>query len=101
VPLRAHIYIYTDKTFELTINIPTLYYFLKSSLSLEEIDLIKFKRKPGYIDLRTIYLPIFNKNMVYTILKYVTDNLIFVINLKSLFKKILGIIYSSGFFFFA
>lgn len=99
VPLRAHIYIYTDKTFELTINIPTLYYFLKSSLSLEEIDLIKFKRKPGYIDLRTIYLPIFNKNMVYTILKYVTDNLIFVINLKSLFKKILGIIYSSGFFF--
>ena len=33
VPLRAHIYIYTDKTFELTINIPTLYYFLKSSLS--------------------------------------------------------------------
>ena len=100
VPLRAHILIYTDKTFELDIKIPTVSYFLKTSLFLEEMDLFKSKRKAGFIDLRNNFLPIYDKNTIYTILKYMSDNLLFIMNLKSFFKKIIGIVYSSGFFFY-
>lgn len=100
VPLRAHVLIYTDKTFELDIKIPTISYFLKTSLLIEDIDLFKSKRKAGFIDLRNNFLPIYDKNTLYTILKYISDNLIFIINLKSFFKKTIGIIRSSGFFFY-
>jgi ribosomal protein L11 len=100
IPLRAHVLIYSDKTFELDIKIPTIYYFLKSSLLMEETDLFKLKRKAGYIDLRNNFLPIYNKNTLYTIIKYISDNLIFIMNLKSFFKKTIGTIYSSGFFFY-
>jgi len=100
IPLRAHVLIYSEKTFELDIKIPTIYYFLKTALFMEEIDLFKSKRRAGYIDLRSNFLPIYDKNTIYTIIKYISDNLIFIMNLKSFFKKTIGIIYSSGFFFY-
>lgn len=99
IPLRAHILIYTDKSFELNIQIPTIFYFLKKSMSDLDIDLFKNKRRAGYIDLKTVYLPVYNRNTIFTIVKFVSDNLALVLHTQGLFKKIKGIIHSAGFFF--
>jgi len=99
VPLRAHVLIFTDKTFELNLQIPTIFYFLKKSMDGMDYDFFQFKRKAGYIDLRIVYLPIYDKNTIFTIVKFVSENLSSVLHVQGLFKKIKGIINSAGFHF--
>lgn len=96
----ARLVSYNDDSFEVTIAIPTLSSFLLKCLMLDSINLSSLKRKAGFFELKNEYLPIFNKNIIYTIINYISNNLHDVVNVnrqKSLFKKVKGTIHSSGY----
>jgi ribosomal protein L11 len=95
--LRAKLLIYSDKSFDIMIKVPSINNTLRNSLIFDNINLYNMKRKPGYFFETNDYLPSFNKNVIYTIV-------IFLLSLSSydkvkefsLFKKIKGTLSSSG-----
>jgi ribosomal protein L11 len=95
--IGARIILFSDYSFEVSIKIPTIFFFLKKSLIFLNFNLIEYKRKPGFLEIKNQYLPIFNKNIIYTIVYYISNNLLKVINSKSYFKTIKGTIDSAGF----
>jgi hypothetical protein len=101
--LRSKIYIYSDKTFELKIRVPSINFFIKNSLiyQLKNEDKIlnsyDSKRKPGYFNELEEFLPILNKNIIYTISLYLLSLDIYdKILINSLFKKIKSSLLSQG-----
>jgi len=95
--ISTRVILFSDYSFEVSIRIPSIYFFLKKSLMFLNLNLVESKRKPGFFEIKNQYLPIFNKNIIYTIVHYVLNNLQQIINEKSYFKKIKGSIRSAGF----
>jgi hypothetical protein len=101
--LRVKIYIYSDKTFELKIRVPSISFFIKNSLFYQNkennklINFYELKRKPGYFNELEEFLPILNKNIIYTISLYILSLEIYdKILINSLFKKIKSSLLSQG-----
>ncbi len=95
--ISTRVVLFSDYSFEVSIRIPSIYFFLKKSLIFLNLNLAELKRKPGFFEIKNQYLPIFNKNIIYTIVHYVLNNLQQIVNEKSYFKKIKGSIRSAGF----
>ena len=98
--LRTKIYIYSDKSFEFKIRVPSISFFIKNALSHKgenEIDLYNLERKPGYFNEVGEYLPVANINIVYTLSKYLLSLDIYeTTSILSLFKKIKSSLKSQG-----
>jgi large subunit ribosomal protein L11 len=95
--ISTRVILFSDYSFEVSIRIPSIYFFLKKSLIFFNFNFAESKRKPGFFEIKNQYLPIFNKNIIYTIVHYISNNLQQIINEKSYFKKIKGSIRSAGF----
>jgi ribosomal protein L11 len=102
--LRTKVYIYSDKSFELKIRVPSISFFIKNSLfsQKEELSLSLFdvKRRPGFFFELYEYIPSITRNMVYTISLYLLSLDIYdKILISSLFKKIKSTLSSQGILF--
>jgi ribosomal protein L11 len=101
IMLRTKVYIYSDKTFELQIRVPSINFFIKNSLIYKDenktINLYNEKKKPGFFfDLNTFF-PALSKNVIYTIVLYLLSiDSYDKIKKISLFKKIKSGLLSQG-----
>jgi ribosomal protein L11 len=96
--IRTKIIVFSDLSFEVSIQLPSIFLFLKNSFDKIYENIFNLKRKAGYFNIDNEYLISFDKKIIYIIIKYIsTLEFNKIINKKSLFKKIKGLIHSSGF----
>jgi large subunit ribosomal protein L11 len=96
--IRTKVVIFSDHSFEVFIQLPSIFLFLKNSFNNIYENIFNLKRKAGYLNLNNEYLISFDKKIIYLIIIYISNlGLKKILNKKSLFKKIKGLIYSSGF----
>jgi ribosomal protein L11 len=99
--LRTKVYIYSDKTFELKIRVPSINYFIKNSLIFynenSSVDIYNQKKKPGFFFDANDFIPSLNKNMIFTITLYLLSlDSYDKVKIISLFKKIKSSLKSQG-----
>ncbi|MDF2698968.1 MAG: rplK [Haloplasmataceae bacterium] len=98
--VRAKVYIYSDKSFEIKVKLPSINLFIKNSLinkSSNDKSIYNSKRKAGYFYELNEFLPVLDKNIIYTIVLYLLSLENYEkIKAFSLFKKIKGTLDSSG-----
>lgn len=96
--IRTKVIVFLDHSFEILIQLPNIFSFLKNSFNKIYENIFNIKRKAGYFNLDNEYLISFDKKIIYIIIIYISNLEIKKIkNTKSFFKKIKGLIYSSGF----
>jgi len=97
IVVRAKILIYSDKSFNILLKVPSINFTLKNILVFENINLYDIKRKAGYFMEKNEYIPNLNKNIIYTLCYFLLSiNLYDKVKVYSLFKKIKGTLHSSG-----
>ncbi len=96
--IRTRVIVFSDHSFEISIQLPSIFLFLKNSFNKIYENIFNLKRKAGYFDLNYEYLISFDKKIIYIIIMYISNlGIKKILNKKSLFKKIKGLIHSSGF----